>query len=209
MNLRVLWMIGLVLSGACAPDAPATNPRADIRIAVITHGQSADPFWSVVANGVKDAAAELGVRADYQAPTRFDPVEMSQRIEGVIASKPSGLVVSIPDPGALSAAIRRAVAAGIPVISINSGADVAAALIRHKLPAQLILAAGDATAIAAESEMKSPVFKDVAGTVQKVESDSHTFARLGDEDALLAAVLEAVRRLDEARAVHQPRSPPA
>jgi simple sugar transport system substrate-binding protein len=70
----------------------------------------------------------LGVRADYQAPTRFDPIEMSQRIEAIIASKPSGLVVSIPDPGALSAAIKRAVAAGIPVISINSGADVAASL---------------------------------------------------------------------------------
>ena len=122
------WVVLAALLGACAPDAPAANPRADIRIAVITHGQSADPFWSVVANGVKDAAAELGVRADYQAPTRFDPVEMSQRIEGVIASKPSGLVVSIPDPGALSAAIKRAVAAGIPVISINSGADVAASL---------------------------------------------------------------------------------
>ena len=128
MNLRILLAAALALIGACAAETPSPGARADIRIAVITHGQSADPFWSVVANGVKDAAAELGVRADYQAPTRFDPVEMSQRIEGVIASKPSGLVVSIPDPGALSAAIKRAVAAGVPVISINSGADVAASL---------------------------------------------------------------------------------
>jgi exosortase A-associated hydrolase 1 len=75
-------------------------------------------------------------------------------------------------------------------------ADVAAALDRHRLPVQLILAAGDATAIAAESEMKSPAFKGLAGTAQKIDSDSHTFARSGDEAALLGAVLEAVRRLE-------------
>jgi simple sugar transport system substrate-binding protein len=46
----------------------------------------------------------------------------------VVATRPTGLVVSIPDPAALGASIRRAVAAGIPVISINSGADVSASL---------------------------------------------------------------------------------
>src|SRR5687767_16019193 len=107
--------VAAMLASACASEAPPTDERAGIRIAVITHGQSADPFWSVVANGVKDAAADLGVRADYQAPTRFDPVEMSQRIEAVIATKPSGLVVSIPDPSALASAIRHAVAAGIQI----------------------------------------------------------------------------------------------
>ncbi|MEX2285048.1 MAG: sugar ABC transporter substrate-binding protein [Gemmatimonadota bacterium] len=130
MNRRIL-MVGAalgILASACTSEAQPTDERAGIRIAVVTHGQSADPFWSVVANGVRDAAADLGVRADYQAPTRFDPIEMSQRIEAIIAAKPSGLVVSIPDAAALSAVIKRAVAAGIPVISINSGADVAASL---------------------------------------------------------------------------------
>jgi len=37
---------------------------------------------------------------------------------------PDGLVVSIPDADALGPSIERAVAAGIPVISINSGSDV-------------------------------------------------------------------------------------
>ncbi|HET8910827.1 MAG TPA: substrate-binding domain-containing protein, partial [Ktedonobacteraceae bacterium] len=40
----------------------------------------------------------------------------------------AGIVVSIPDPNALGASIKAAVAAGIPVISINSGADVAKSL---------------------------------------------------------------------------------
>jgi len=73
--------------------------------------------------------------------------------------------------------------------------DVAAALSRHRLPAQLILATGDATAIAAENEAKAKVFKGLLDEPQKIDSDSHTFARPGDETALLEAVAEAVRRL--------------
>jgi simple sugar transport system substrate-binding protein len=46
---------------------------------------------------------------------------MSQLIDAAVASRPSGLVVSIPDADALGASIRSAVAAGIPMLSINSG----------------------------------------------------------------------------------------
>jgi simple sugar transport system substrate-binding protein len=118
----------LALLAACSPTGQQPGERENIRIVVVTHGQSADPFWSVVANGVRAAAADLGVRAEYQAPTRFDMVEMSQLIDAVVASKPSALVVSLPDAAALKESVARAVAAGIPVISINSGAEVSGAL---------------------------------------------------------------------------------
>ena len=94
------------------------------RISVVTHGQASDPFWSVVANGVKAAAQDEGVTADYNAPQTFDMVAMSQLIDAAVASKPDGLIVSIPDADALGPSIKKAVDAGIPVISINSGSDV-------------------------------------------------------------------------------------
>jgi simple sugar transport system substrate-binding protein len=62
---------------------------------------------------------------EYQAPQTFDMVAMSQLIDAAVASEPDGLVVSIPDADALGDSIRAAVAAGIPVISMNSGSDVA------------------------------------------------------------------------------------
>src|SRR5690606_23158866 len=99
--------------------------RGDIRIVVVTHGQASDPFWSVVKNGVDAAAADMGVTVEYQAPSTFDMVAMSQLIDAAVASDPDGLVVSIPDPDALGPSITAAVEAGIPVISINSGSDVA------------------------------------------------------------------------------------
>lgn len=48
-------------------------------------------------------------------------VSLAQAIDAAVASKPDGLVVSIPDADALGASIQRAVSGGIPVIAINSG----------------------------------------------------------------------------------------
>jgi simple sugar transport system substrate-binding protein len=92
---------------------------------VVSHGQASDPFWSVVQRGVQQAAEDMRVQVEYQAPNTFDMVAMSQLIDAAVASSPDGLVVSIPDPDALGPAIQRAVEAGIPVISMNSGYEVA------------------------------------------------------------------------------------
>jgi len=105
------------------------NPaRANIKFYVITHGQASDPFWSVVKKGVDQAAHDMGVQAIYEAPPTFDMVAMSHLIDSAVAAHPDGLVVSIPDANALGPSIKAAVAAGIPVISINSGSDVAKSL---------------------------------------------------------------------------------
>jgi simple sugar transport system substrate-binding protein len=98
--------------------------RGDIRIAVVTHSQASDPFWSVVKNGVDQAAADMGVEVEYNAPQTFDMVKMSQLIDAAVASEPDGLVVSIPDADALRDSIEKANEAGIPIVSINSGSDV-------------------------------------------------------------------------------------
>jgi len=97
--------------------------QRDFRIVVVSHGQASDPFWSVAANGAKDAGEDMGVTVEYQAPGTFDMVEMSQIIDAAVASKPDGLVVTIPDADALGDSIKAAVAAGIPVISMNSGSE--------------------------------------------------------------------------------------
>ena len=94
------------------------------RVIVVTHGQANDPFWNIVKNGVDSAAKDANIRAQYRAPATFDMSEMSKLIDTAVAQKPDGIIVSIPDADALGDSIRRAVAAGIPVISINSGSDV-------------------------------------------------------------------------------------
>jgi len=111
-------------AGALAQDDAAAEAR-DLRFIVVTHGQATDPFWSVVQNGVTQAGEDMRVNVEYQAPDTFDMVQMAQLIDAAVATEPDGLVVSIPDPDALGDSIAAAVDAGIPVVSINSGSDIA------------------------------------------------------------------------------------
>ncbi len=95
----------------------------NIKIAVVTHGQSSDSYWGVVKKGVDDATKLMGVHVSYQAPQTTDMVAMSRMIDAAVTQKVNGLVVSIPDPTALGKSIRAAIAAGIPGIIIDSGED--------------------------------------------------------------------------------------
>jgi simple sugar transport system substrate-binding protein len=130
MRRSVMFLLPLAAALVALIAAPAagTAQQGSYRFVVVTHGQASDPFWSVVKNGVDAGAKDMGVSVEYQSPPRFDMVAMSQLIDAAVASKPDGLVVSIPDANALGPSIKRAVDAGIPVISINSGSDVAQSL---------------------------------------------------------------------------------
>jgi simple sugar transport system substrate-binding protein len=100
--------------------------RSDLRFVVVTHGQASDPYWSVVQNGVNQAAEDMGVQVEYQAPDTFDMVAMAQLIDAAVASQPDGMAISIPDADALGDSIQAGVDAGIPMVSLDSGSDVAA-----------------------------------------------------------------------------------
>ena len=67
--------------------------------------------------------------------------------------------------------------------------DVALALLRHRLPAEMILCTGDNTAIAADAEVRNWTHPDLIRATQLIETDSHTFARSGD-DAMLVTMVE-------------------
>jgi simple sugar transport system substrate-binding protein len=116
-------LAGLVLAGAALCQVPGAALAQDspTRIAVITHGQAANPYWSVVKNGVDAAAKIQGANVEYRSPDTFDMVQMAQLIDAAVASKPDGLVVSIPDADALGPSVRGATQGGIPVIVIDSG----------------------------------------------------------------------------------------
>jgi simple sugar transport system substrate-binding protein len=111
------------LTAGLSPASAQAKKADDVRIVFVTHGQANDQYWTVVKNGMMAAAAALKVKVEYEAPETFDVVKMGQLIQAATASKPDGLVVSIPDATALQAPIEAAKAAGIPVIVIDSGAE--------------------------------------------------------------------------------------
>lgn len=121
-------MTKLTASAAVTALLALAAPAMAQNIIVVAHGQANDPFWSVVKNGAAKAGEHTGATVDFRSPEVFDMVAMGQLIDAAVNQQPDGLVVSIPDADALGPSIQRAVEAGIPVISMNSGSDVAADL---------------------------------------------------------------------------------
>jgi exosortase A-associated hydrolase 1 len=80
---------------------------------------------------------------------------------------------------------------------VSLSQDVAQALLRHRLPAETILCVGDATAIAADAEIRRWPYEGLIVATQSIDTDSHTFARPGDEAMLLTAVMSALAELSD------------
>jgi simple sugar transport system substrate-binding protein len=117
MKKIYLSLIALITSMMISVSAFAVD------IIVVSHGQANDPFWSVAKNGVDKACKDMKVSCSYTAPATFDMVEMAKMINNAVSQKPKGIVITLPDAAALGKSVKNAIAAGIPVISMNSGSD--------------------------------------------------------------------------------------
>lgn len=86
------------------------------------HSDPSGSFWDVVTNGARAAAEELGV--ELLVGGSPDPVQQAQLVEDYVSQGVDGIIVSLANPDAMRDAVSSAVEAGIPVITINSGADI-------------------------------------------------------------------------------------
>jgi simple sugar transport system substrate-binding protein len=158
---------GLSMLGAPAALASGRRVAAGANIAVVTHGQASDPFWSVVKNGVDAGAKAMKAKVTYNAPPTFDLVAMSRLIDAAVARKPHGLVVSIPDVKPLGKSIKNAVSKGISVISINSGSDVfkSVGALTHVGQTELIAGQGGGARMAAAGARNAICVNQEVGNV--------------------------------------------
>lgn len=80
------------------------------------------PYWQTAASGFTSAAAQYGVTAELLGPDGFDPQAEVQAFKSAVAAKPAGILVSVADAKLLTPEIDAALAAGIPVITLDSDA---------------------------------------------------------------------------------------
>ncbi len=106
----------------------ATSAVFAERYVMVTHGEGNDPFWPVVQKGGEDAARAIGADFEYIYNPSADMADMASSIQAAAATSPDGMVISLPDPDSLGPAIKAAVAAGVPVITMNSGLESSASL---------------------------------------------------------------------------------
>jgi len=114
--------------GKTESSAPAGGAAAEktMSIIMVTHQAPGDTFWDRIRKGAEAAAAKDGV--DFQYTNDPDATKQAQLIQAAIDKKPDGIAVTNPNTGAIGDAIKKAVAAGIPVSMFNAGGDDALSL---------------------------------------------------------------------------------
>ena len=80
------------------------------------------PYWQTGSAGFFQAASQLKVRSEFSGPDSYDPKAEQKSFQEAIQGKATGILVSVADPTLLKDDIDRAVAAGIPVITVDSDA---------------------------------------------------------------------------------------
>ena len=128
--LAVVVVVGLAVAGCSSSGGKKSEEQASgvgagqantarITVAMITHGAPGDTFWDIIQKGAKAAAQKDNVDLKYSS----DPSSGNQAnlIQSAIDSKVDGIAVTLPDPPALIPAVKKAIAAGIPVVALNAG----------------------------------------------------------------------------------------
>ncbi len=94
-----------------------------LKIAMVTHSGKGDAFWDIVQKGAQAAADKDNVEFLYASDDQAK--EQASLVQSYIDKKVDGIVVTLAKPDAMKDVLGKAKAAGIPVITINSGGEFA------------------------------------------------------------------------------------
>ncbi|WP_455679973.1 sugar ABC transporter substrate-binding protein [Streptomyces cyaneofuscatus] len=104
--------------------AEAAEGRAAVNtprwtFAMVTHSGDGDTFWDIVQKGAEQAAVKDNINFLYSHNDEAN--QQAQLVQTAIDKKVDGLIVSLAKPDAMKSVIAKAVKAGIPVVTVNSG----------------------------------------------------------------------------------------
>ncbi|HEY6766227.1 MAG TPA: substrate-binding domain-containing protein [Candidatus Sulfotelmatobacter sp.] len=80
------------------------------------------PYWQAAGAGFSKAASQMKVRFDFQGPQNYDAKAERDALDQAVQKKATGILLGVTDPALLKDSIDKAVAAGVPVITIDSDA---------------------------------------------------------------------------------------
>ncbi|MFI7102698.1 sugar ABC transporter substrate-binding protein [Streptomyces sp. NPDC050161] len=104
---------------AAGGKAAVNTPRWTF--AMVTHSGDGDTFWDIVQNGAEQAAAKDNIKFVYGHDKEAQ--RQSQLVQSYIDQKVDGLIVTLAKPDAMKDVVAKAEKAGIPVVTVNSGAE--------------------------------------------------------------------------------------
>jgi simple sugar transport system substrate-binding protein len=112
--------------GGGSEDSVDLTQSKDLTIALVTHDDGGG-FWAVAKKGAEDAGKDMGVTVKWSGSNN-DPEKQAQLIEAAVSEGVDGLAVSVPNADAIRDAVKTATDAGIPLITLNSGAEESASM---------------------------------------------------------------------------------
>ncbi|HIQ04416.1 MAG TPA: rhamnose ABC transporter substrate-binding protein [Anaerolineae bacterium] len=129
-KLFILLVVMAMIASACAPALPAppaAAPQATAapaakgyKIAIVVKNLG-NPFFEAVNRGAQEAAKELGDEIIFQGPATPTAEGQIEIIDALIAQKVDAIAVSANDPDALVPVGKKAMNAGIVMLSFDSG----------------------------------------------------------------------------------------
>lgn len=118
--LAALSIAAIGLSACSSPGTGNDKSGKKLTIAFVV-GASADPFFLAMKIGAEKEAKALGVNLIFQGDaTTYSSATQIPVVNQVLAASPDGLALVPTDPVALQPAVIRAVAAGIPVVNVDT-----------------------------------------------------------------------------------------
>ena len=124
VSLTALLAVSACSGGGAEPTSESSGGGggdSGYTFAMITHETPGDTFWDRIRAGAEQAAKDTGSTLKYSA----DPEATKQAvlIQNAIDSKVDGIATTLVTPESLIPTVKKAVDAGIPVDSFNSGTD--------------------------------------------------------------------------------------
>jgi ribose transport system substrate-binding protein len=80
------------------------------------------PYWQAAAAGFSKAGEQMKVQSSFVGPNTYDPKAEREVLQEALQKKPTGILLAVTDPALLKDDIDKAIAAGIPVITLDSDA---------------------------------------------------------------------------------------
>lgn len=80
------------------------------------------PYWRAAGAGFSKAAEGMKIKFDFVGPQSYDPKAERDALDQAVQKKATGILLGVTDPALLKDSIDKAVAAGIPVITMDSDA---------------------------------------------------------------------------------------
>jgi ribose transport system substrate-binding protein len=119
-SFRTTFQLLLIALFACLLSCGSAHDSDEYYVFISANLQV--PYWKTAGTGFSRAAAQMKLRSEFDGPQNYDANAEKEALDRAVQKKASGILLSVADAKMLNDSISKAIAAGIPVVTIDSDA---------------------------------------------------------------------------------------